>query len=56
MKRNYRIPRDGTAVAIDVASGERATGEHRRFAIATAHDVVNGALILDPELSRHEEV
>ena len=26
------------------------------FAIAAAHDVVNGALILDPELSRNEEV
>lgn len=27
MKRNYRMPRDGTPVAIDVATGEKATGE-----------------------------
>ena len=29
--------------------------KHRGFAIATAHDMVNGALILDPKFSRHEE-
>lgn len=27
VKRNYRIPRDGTLVAIDVATGEKANGE-----------------------------
>ena len=30
--------------------------EDSGFAIAAAHNVVNGALILDPEFSRHEEV
>jgi len=30
--------------------------EDSGFAIAAAHDVVNGALILDPEFSGHEEV
>ena len=28
--------------------------KHRGFAIATAHDIVNGALILDPKFSGHE--
>ena len=28
--------------------------KHRGFAIATAHHVVNGALILDPKFSGHE--
>lgn len=33
MKRNYRIPRDGTSVAVDVATGANTTGENGNLVV-----------------------